>query len=230
MRIANTPRVIQPKKAFLSLETNITKKLSKNERIDIKSFSNELHEIGNVFVSRSELECLNKHGKRFAETLVNLGENNLAGIIYSLLIRLNPKHSTIVEQIATNALAIAKRFNDPVHIMARANDLKEIYKISQPGSRKHLQILQTEKKALNEICNNYEGVQKRYKSLRREMRPVSSYELKLAAIKFEIAEILQKENTTAAIKELEETLEILSKHGKGKLTKQIDKLLNQLKK
>lgn len=230
MRIASTPRIVQPKKAFLSLETNITKKLSQNECIDIKSFSNELHDIGELFVKRSELECLNKHGKRFAETLVSLGENNLAGIIYSLLIRLNPKHSTIVEQIATNALAIAKRFNDSIHIMARANDLKEIYKITQPGSTKHLQTLQTEKRALNEICTNYEGVRKRYKSLRREMKPVHSYEIKLAAIKFEIAEILHKTNRTAAIKELEESLEILSKHGKGRLSKEIVKLLEQLKK
>ena len=41
------------------------------------------------------------------------------------MIRLNPKHTTVVEQVATNALAIAKRLNDPVHIMARANDLKK---------------------------------------------------------------------------------------------------------
>ena len=103
------------------------------------------------------------------------------------MIRLNPKHTTVVEQVATNALAIAKRLNDPVHIMARANDLKEIYRISQPGSAKHLKSLQTEKRALNDICNNYQNVQKRYRTLSRKMRPVEAYELKLAAIRYEIA-------------------------------------------
>lgn len=227
----NSQQIIShPKKALLYLEENITKKLKRKDNIDIKNFSCQLHDIGDAFVTRNEIESLNKHGKRFAETLVALGDNNLAGIVYSLIIRLNPKHTTIVEQVATNALAIAKRFNDPIHIMARANDLKEIYKISQYGSKKHLQILQTEKRALNEICTNYEGVKKRYKTLKREMRPVEAYELKLAAIKFEIAEILQKTTPNEAIQELNSALEILQKHGKGSLTKKITNLLAELKK
>lgn len=221
---------MQPKKALLSLETKITQKLSKNENVNIKAFSNELHEIGDAFVRRSEIESLNKHGKRLAETFVSLGRNELAGIVYSLIIRVNPKQAKIVEQAATNALAIAKRYNDPVHIMARANDLKEIYKISQPGSKNHLNALQTEKRALSEICTNYSGVEKRFKSITRKMRPVESYELKLAAIRFEIAEILQKENPAAAIEELIEARKILKKHGSGRLSSEINKLLDQLKK
>lgn len=227
----NSPQIIShPKKAFLTLEENITQKLKRKDKIDAKNFSYQLHDIGDAFVTRNEIESLNKHGRRFAETLVSLGDCNLAGIVYSLIIRLNPKHTTVVEQVATNALAIAKRFNDPVHIMARANDLKEIYKISQHGSKKHLQILQTEKRALTDICTNYEGVQKRYRSLKREMRPVESYELKLAAIKFEIAEILQKTNKNAAIEELNSAAQILENHGNGNLTNKITNLLAELKK
>ena len=229
--VYNHSKVIkQPKQALLILEDKITKSLKKKEPIDIKAFSSELHDIGDAFVSRSEVECLNKHGKRFAENLVKLGDNNLAGIIYSLIIRVNPKQSTIVEQVATNALAIAKRLSDPVHIMARANDLKEIYKFTQHGSEKHLRTLQTEKRALNAICTNYEGVQKRYRTLKREMRPIEAYELKLAAIRFEIAEILANTNKQAAIEELLAAKEIILKHGKGKLHKQIEKLLAELKK
>ena len=217
-----------PKQSLLALEARVTKSLEENQPVNLKTFSRELLDIGDAFVLRSEIECLNKHGKRFAETLVNLGDLNLAGIVYSLIIRLNPKQALVVEQVATNALAIAKRFNDPVHIMARANDLKEIYKLSQPGSKKHLQVLQTEKRALNDICTNYDGVQKRYRSLRRQMKPVKSYELKLAAIRFEIAEILQKENKTAAIEELLGAREILEKYGKGRLCTEIEKLLAKL--
>lgn len=135
--VHNRQNVIKhPKQALLKLEEKVTQSLLKKETINIKAFSSELHDIGDAFVNRNEIECLNKHGKRLAETLVKLGDNNLAGIIYSLMIRLNPKHTTVVEQVATNALAIAKRLNDPVHIMARANDLKEIYRISQPGKCK----------------------------------------------------------------------------------------------
>ena len=219
-----------PKKALLQLEDQVTKKLQRNQNIDVKKFSYDLHEIGDAFVKRNEVECLNKHGKRFAEILVSLGNHNLAGIIYSLIIKLNPKHTMVVEQTATNALAIAKRFNDPVHIMARANDLKEIYKISQNGSKKHLQTLQTEKRALLDICNNYEGVKKRYQTLKRKMRPVDSYELKLAAIRYEIAQVLQKTNKNEAIQELHSALQILGKHEDGRLTSKIHILLAELKK
>ncbi|MDE6137836.1 MAG: hypothetical protein K2F57_00030 [Candidatus Gastranaerophilales bacterium] len=232
MQIRYNPHPVmkQPKKALLSLEENVTKILQNKGPVNPTIFSSELHSIGDAFVKRNELECLNKHSKRMAENLVKLGDLNLAGIVYSLLIRLNPKNTTIVEQAATNALAIAKRFNDPIHIMARANDLKEIYKISQPGSSKHLKALQTEKKALNEICNNYEGVKKRYRTLSRKMRPVEAYELKLAAIRFEIAEIIAKENKTAAIEELLAAKTILEKSDQGKLYNKIINLLAELKK
>ncbi len=232
MRIMKfTPAQIlrQPKQALLALERETTERLQTNRSVDIKAFSRELHDIGEAFVYRSEVECLNKHGKRFAEMLVALGDSNLAGIVYSLIIRLNPKQVTIVDQVATKALAIAKRFHDPVHIMARANDLKEIYKISKPGGEDHLRRLQTEKRALNDICTNYEGVKKRYKSLRHEMKPVGSYELKLAAIRFEIAEILKNTNKNEAIKELLEAQKLLEKHGKGRLSTEIEKLLAELK-
>ncbi len=43
------------------------------------------------------------------------------------------------------------------------------------------------------------------------MRPVEAYELKLAAIRYEIAKILAKENKTAAIEELLAAKEILEK-------------------
>ncbi len=220
----------KPKQALLLLEERITKSLERKESVNLTKFSCELNDIGDAFISRSEIECLNKHGKRFAESLVKLGDSNLAGIVYSLIIRLNPKQTQVIEQTATNALAIAKRFNDPIHIMARANDLKEIYKLCQPGSKKHLKTLQTEKRALVDICTNYEGVKKRYRSVRREMRPVKSYELKLAAIRFEIAEIIQKENKHNAIEELLEAQKIMEKYGSGRLSKEIEKLLAQLKK
>ena len=62
------------------------------------------------------------------------------------------------------------------------------------------------------------------------MRPIEAYELKLAAIRFEIAEILANTNKQAAIEELLTAKEIILKHGKGKLHKQIEKLLAELKK
>lgn len=62
------------------------------------------------------------------------------------------------------------------------------------------------------------------------MRPVEAYELKLAAIRYEIAKILAKENKTAAIEELLAAKEILEKYDKGNVYIKINNLLAELKK
>lgn len=230
MKIAAKPQQIYnaPKKAFCELENKITRRIQRKETINTTEFSCQLHDIGESFARRNQLDSLNNQGRRLAEKLVGLGNNTLAGIVYSLLIKINPKGSPIIEQLATNALVIARRFHDPIHVMARCNNLKELYKITQPGSKKHLKILQEEKRALNEICKNYEKVQNRYCTQRREMRPVEAYERQLAAIKFEIAEIMQQSNKKEAINELKSALEILEKHGEGTLTEKINALLSKL--
>ena len=61
------------------------------------------------------------------------------------------------------------------------------------------------------------------------MRPVEAYELKLAAIRYEIAKILAKENKTAAIEELLAAKEILEKYDKGNVYIKINNLLAELK-
>ncbi len=114
--------------------------------------------------------------------------------------------------------------------MARANDLKEIYKVTQPNSDKHLKTLQTEKRALKEICENYTKVQGRFHTIKRAMKPVEGYELKLAAIRYEIAQIIKTENKRLAVEELELANSILDKHGKGGLYKKVQRLLDELKK
>ena len=62
------------------------------------------------------------------------------------------------------------------------------------------------------------------------MCTVESYELKLAAIRYEIAKILAKENKTAAIEELLAAKEILEKYDKGNVYIKINNLLAELKK
>ena len=217
MKIAAKPQQIYntPKKAFCELERSVTRTIQRRETVNTTQFSCKLHDIGESFVRQNQLDVLNSQGKRLAEKFVGLGNNTLAGIIYSLLIKINPKGSPIIEQLATNALVIARRFHDPIHVMARCNNLKEFYKITQPGSKKHLKILQEEKRALNEICKNYEKVQKRYCTLTRE-------------IKFEIAEMIQQSNKNEAINELNSALQILEKHNIGSLTQKINALLSKL--
>ena len=83
-----------------------------------------------------------------------------------------------------------------------------------------------------ELSMKFAMIMKKYKKdiapEKREMRPVGAYELKLAAIKFEIAEIIQKDNKKEAIEELKSALQILDKHGRGRLAEKIVELLSKL--
>ena len=62
------------------------------------------------------------------------------------------------------------------------------------------------------------------------MKPVEGYELKLAAIRYEIAQILKDSNKQLAMEELEKADAIMQKHDKGGLYKKIQRLLEELKK
>lgn len=132
MKIANinprfTPNTIDK---FSRFEKEITDRLVKKQNVDSTRFSTDLYTIGKSFAKNNNLKNLNNSGSRLAEKLVNLGKGELAGIVYSFLIKLNPENTTIIEKFATNAIAIAKRFHDPIHIMARAYNLEEIYKVT----------------------------------------------------------------------------------------------------
>ena len=186
-----------------------------------------LYLVGDSFVNQNAKEQMNKKSTWFAESLVSQKANDLAGIIYSILVKLNYDNPSLREKFATNALAIATRVKDPIHIMARANDLKEIYKITAKGSDKHIKVLYQEKRALNDIINNYDKLKQEHRTVSRDLSPIDGYKKKLGAIKFEIGSLLLNKEPILAKNELEGAREIYSQFGEGSYTEKIDKLLNK---
>ena len=220
-----------PKKTFEIFVSQVAKPLKKPD-IDENSrtFSYLIHEIGDVYVRQHQVDTFNRKSRRLAEQFVGFGNGTFAGIIYSFLIKLNKDNPKLVEDLATNGLSIAKRFNDPVHIMARAENLRQIYAQKAPLSDKYIQILYTEKRALNDICKDYDGAKKRFKTLKTKMRDLEKYEQMLTSVKIELAKAIIDKDPNNARYELESALEIISKYGKGKYTRNIEILLAQLDK
>lgn len=216
-------------KQFGVFSENAIRAVQRNQNIDAYKFSSTLQKMGDSFVAVGQQEVMNKGAKRLAETLASLKNDRLAGMVYSFLIKFNAGNEVAIEEFATNGLKIAKRLHDPIHIMARANDLKILYGRKTSNQEKLLKVLFEEKRALNDIVNDYEGVQKRFCSLTRQMRPRENYEEKLAAIKLDIAEILVAKNDNhQAIVELKEALAIYERIGKGKNSEKIEKMLSEL--
>lgn len=215
-------------KSLSNFSDKTVKALKKKAQINTSDFSEELTVLGMHFEKQNQKPVMNKVGKKLAETIVSLGDNNLAGIVYSFLIKFNEGNSKLVEELAINALAIAKRQHDPVHIMARANDLKEIYKIVSPSSEKFLDVLYTEKRALKDIVSNYSNVQKRHNTISKKMKPREVYEVKFASVKYDIGNFLQEKDPSLARQELTESMAIYEKYGVGPVYEKAKVLLEKL--
>lgn len=128
MKVNNQVTSSHLNKLYKNFTNGIKKKISEDISIKPMSYSCQLHDLGMRFEQQNQRTELNRLSSRFAEFLVSVGEQSLAGITYSFLIKLNKGNIKFVEEIAIKALAIAKRQHDPVHIMARANDLKKYTK------------------------------------------------------------------------------------------------------
>lgn len=217
-----------PDKTFNMFEKTVTQ-LSKNKsKVDKSSFLALLNELVYTFKKNNQLDFINNHGKRLAESLVSLGNGEISAIIYSTLIKLNINNPRQIKHLATNGLILAKRMHDPVHIMSRCENLRQIYKIEAPHSREMLKILRTEKKALQEISTNYDKVKNRYKTVSRKMKPQDNYKMMLCAIKIELAKILKDESPKEALFELKSAYSDISQLGDGKFTKEINKLMKEI--
>ena len=124
-------------------------------------------------------------------------------------------------------MAVAKRLKDDVHIVARCQDLRDVYKTIDPKSDKLLKTMYEEKRALSNIVNDYSAAEKRYNTISRKMAPKSKYEFLLGSVKIEIGKfLLEKEPKTAAI-ELKEARVIFEKLEDEKAIAKIDQLLEK---
>lgn len=231
IKIRFTPKQLtNPESAFQYLSKRVISSSKNKEQVDPSSFYAMLTSIGDKFERNSQRELMNNNSKRLAEQLVSFGNGTLAGIIYSFLIKLNYRKTDVLEQLAYNALAVAKRFHDPVHIMARCEDLNKVLVQKDSKSPQRLKILFEEKRALSDICKNYEKMENRYKTITRKLKPVDVYENMLCNVKIRIAKYLRDSNKNQALQELNEAHKIAEKIGKTDTIKAITRITNEIKK
>ena len=183
-----------PEKSFEVFSQQVLKSAKRGQKTNLKDFTKRLTSFTDTFESNKDV--MNKKTKKFAETLVSLNNDSLASVVYSFLIKLNHGNLAVVEEFATNALKIAKRLKDPVHVMARANDLREVYKIVPPKGDKFINVLYDEKQALKDIIKNFDSIQAKSKKL----KPKENYKTLLAEVQFDIG--LRHKDKNVAQKEL----------------------------
>ena len=226
--LENTLRITDDAlKIFKQLSKNVNKSIKTGEEIDTKTFATTVRFIGDSFEYQGQKYLMNSNGGNFAESLVSQNRFDLASILYGILIKSNSNNPALLEHFAQRGLAAAKKSKDPIHIMARADDLNKLYRMTEYGSKKHLKALSEEKCALLDIVKNYRKAVQNYKTITRKPLSLDHYEFMLCGIRMEIAKITMDSNPFIAINELEAAQKLIRKYGDGTLTRRIEMLLDE---
>lgn len=176
-----------------------------HQQIPIKpeQFSCDLYKTAKKCNTPEKENLLNNCLIALADKMVDAKQDNLAGIIYSFLIKFNKDNNPILlKQLIPKALEIAKMQKDSVHIAARTTELCQIYKTYEIHGTNYLSCLTLRKKALNNICSNYDTVGEKFRTISRQMNKKDTYLELLIKTKCEIANELVYTNKQDARKEL----------------------------
>ena len=174
------------------------------------------------------VETFCSNAMNFADKFADNKLYDFAGMIYSNLLKLPNMNPKIKEEIALKALNIAKKQNDPIHILARIVDLKKMYKAG--GNRKQfVNLLYDEEKQLNFIVSNYGKSASLFKSHSKATNSIHTYNLRLAMVRVDIAKTLLNFKPKAAERRILQALETFRNYGKESEVGFCEMLLSQIK-
>lgn len=125
------------------------------------------------------------NAENFAYCLEKSNMLDLAGIAFSKLAKL-PAPYEVKERVLRRGLKVARKQNDPIHILARIVDLKKLYEASDE-SYKHLTMLLQEEQELYSIVNNFPSAIRHFKTISREPSSRDIYLYRLAQTTLEIS-------------------------------------------
>ena len=220
-----------PEASYKKFYKNVTGAINKKQGISNRCFYAGFKTFAEVYEKNEKPNELIKLSRNLIEYLVNKEQEGLAGIAYSILIKLNEKNPKTVEELALNGLAIAKRAKDPVHMFARARDLVELYEKTNPGSDIHVKYLRVANKALKDLCQNYfTTANSRFNKISRDLKPLENYELLLCSTKLDIVKYTYKQDPHNAKYELESAKELLNKNKSSEKTETLDILSKKITK
>lgn len=206
-----------------------TKFLSENNAaITPKVFSEEFGKIQKQFLIAKQKDMFCKEADLLARDLVKDEKIDFAGIVLSALCKLTQFIPDQLEKYATKGLRVAEMNNDPIHMMARLNDLRNLYFRKPDKLHQYLGVLHKQEQCLKEIIGNYCGALESFHTVQRHPAPKKDYELMLAHIQTEISKITKRKHPQEAKERLIEARQTFEKRGYHKNIDYIDMLLNEI--
>ena len=163
----------------------------------------------------------------FAERMRKIGIEDLPGIIFSNLMKMSFLKPEIKELYALKGLEYAQEQGDAIHVFARLVDLEKLYK--QTGdTHKYTRILFQQEKALIQICNDFKGAKRNFKTYTREHSGLKHYELELAKTRVDIAKVILKANPKQARILLNKAITIFERENKQKEVDFVKLMLSEI--
>lgn len=192
---------IQVRKMLFNVQQYMDKAHAK-DAIKTELFARDLYIVGRKCKGIEKENILTNCLAALAEKMRAAKQDNLAGIIYSFLIKFNENNPGLLKEFASKALDIAKEQKDSVHVAARTGELCQVYKAYDIHGANYLACLNLRKKALSDICSDYNTVGKRFRTISRQMNTKDTYNELLVRTKLDIVNELIVTNKQEAKKEL----------------------------
>ena len=196
--------------------------LENRDAISNKTFAKHLCQLGSSYRKNQLTEDIfSREADMLADELFELNKFDFVSIIMSKLCKINRYRIDALEFFAKKGLSIAEIQGDYVHMVARLNDLRNIYFNNPAYKNEYIHVLRKEENYLKIITQSYDDAKKSFGTCGHKMAPLETYELMLAQIQADLAKYIKNCNPQEAKKKLTSALRLFNKHGVKKPVKYI---------
>ena len=217
-----TPTQSIQHQAIVSIKNFSRFVLENQDKITNKSFAKQFSRLGKSYGDISATgDIFSREADMLADELFDMGNFDFVSIIMSTLCKTNKYRSDALEFFAKKGLSIAEIKGDYVHMVARLNDLRNIYFNNPEFKNEYIHVLRKEEKYLTIITQSYENAQKSFGTCGHKMAPLETYELMLAQIQADLAKYIKNCDPQEAKKKLTSALRLFNKYGVQKPVKYI---------
>lgn len=191
---------------------NVTEKVASTPNYPRDKFYRTIQNRVSEYQQLGCLEIVSEKLSDIANMFIQCGNADFAGIICSMLVKLEQLPFEMREKYILQAIDVAKRQNDTIHLVSRLEDLHREY-VNIGDKNKTLKILIKEENTLKEIVGDFETAQKNFKTLFYKNENVENFENLLATIQVDIAKIIISKKPKKAIQKLKSAMRIFEKLG-----------------
>jgi len=202
--------------------------LQNRKMVSHRVFAEEYGKLERYYIKHHEEDKFNKESNVLLERLLKEQELDFAGIVISILCKLNQSNPRYLEYFAQKGYNLSKIKGDYVHMMARLNDLRKLYIDCKERLFDYIQILYKQEKCLLQLTRNYPETSSNFRTVNRQIASREAYEHMLAFIQTEIAKLTRKKHPHHAIKKLISAQEIFRKNRNTRSLNYINGLIREI--